>query len=219
MFTGIVECMGTILSARRSGSTVHLTIKPDITDFIVPIGGSVAVDGACLTVEAYSGSVLNFSAVKGTIECTTLNSVISGRRINLERALKFGDRLDGHLVLGHVDGIGTIISDVDVGGSIIRTIQIPPDLDQFMAEKGSVTIDGISLTISKSRTCEVTVSLIPLTLQNSSMSVKKRGDLVNVECDVLARYLKRICDVEKNDGKIKDNADNAFRKTLEGSGF
>jgi riboflavin synthase len=112
--------------------------------------------------------------------------------VNLERALRLGDRLEGHLVLGHVDGVGRVVRDRDEGGSVRRTIAVPRELAGLLAEKGSVAVDGISLTIAEARASEIAVALIPQTWQTTTMALKRPGDPVNLECDVLARYVRRL---------------------------
>ena len=176
----------------RKGTSISLSIRPDMKEFHVAEGGSVCVDGVCLTVEGFAGQALRFSAVLETLQRSTLKSVSPGRRVNLERSLRLGDRLDGHMVLGHVDGAGEIIKDREVGGSLLRTIRVPSGLSMFMAEKGSVAVDGISLTIAQVSGNEITISFIPATMQRTTMAGKSRGDQVNLECDVLARYLFRM---------------------------
>jgi len=198
MFTGLIECLGTIRSVERHGTSIVLAIRPDLEDFAVTIGGSVAIDGVCLSVEKTDGVTLSFSAVRETLFRTTLNNAAPGIRVNLERAMQLGGRLDGHIVQGHVDNIGQIINDRDVGGSILRTIRVPAELNKFMAEKGSVAIDGISLTIADVVENDITISFIPATIKNTTMSWKKRGDTVNIECDVLSRYLYRLFMADSN---------------------
>jgi riboflavin synthase len=218
MFTGLIECVGTIVSVSHIGSNIVLGIEPGSENFTAFTGASVAIDGACLTVERISGSTYFFSAVQETVERTTLRTALPGRKVNMERALKTGDRLDGHFVAGHVDGIGTIISDSDRGGSLLRTIRISADIDEFMAEKGSVAVDGVSLTIARSGNCEIAISFIPLTLQKTVLSQKKVGDLVNIECDVLARYIKRIFN-SGNNGNQPGNTGESLLIKMEGAGF
>jgi riboflavin synthase len=196
MFTGIIECIGTIVNARRQGSSIVLTVRPDLDDFPVAIGGSLAIDGVCLTLERFSGKEMQFSAVDETLRRTTLHEVSMGQRVNLERAVLMGSRIDGHFVYGHVDGTGTILRDREMNGSTIRTIAVPAELYRFMAEKGSVAIDGISLTIAQCGAADIAVSLIPHTLKMTSMSLKRPGDNVNIECDIVARYLRRLVQTE-----------------------
>jgi riboflavin synthase len=218
MFTGLIECTGTIISVSHIGNNIVLGIEPGIGNFSVPLGGSVAIDGACLSAERISGSVLYFSAVQETVTRTTMKTAVPGRRVNMERALKVGDRLDGHFVAGHVDGIGTIINDEDRGGSLFRTIRISDELDQYMAEKGSVAIDGVSLTIAKSGDCEISISFIPLTLKQTTLSHKKVGDQVNIECDILARYIKRIFNSGSVHSQSEHSSDSLLKKMM-GAGF
>jgi riboflavin synthase len=218
MFTGLIECTGTIISVSHIGNNIVVGIEPGIEHFSVALGGSVAIDGACLTVERFSGSVLYFSAVQETVSRTTLKTVLPGRKVNMERALKIGDRLDGHFVAGHVDGIGTIVADDERGGSLFRTISLPEELDQYMAEKGSVAIDGVSLTIARSGSREISISFIPLTLKHTALSHKKIGDQVNIECDILARYIKRIFNSGSVTGQSEHSGDSLLTKMM-GAGF
>lgn len=189
MFTGIIETLGTIKSLQRGNKSITVSILPDYDDYAVSIGGSVSIDGACLTVESESGNVLSFTAVYETLEHTTLAQMRTGARVNLERALRLSDRLEGHVVLGHVDGVGRILNDKKYGDSIYRTIGVPKKLHRFMAHKGSVAIDGISLTITETKDETITVALIPHTLSKTTMSIKNTGNQVNIECDVFARYI------------------------------
>lgn len=190
--------MGTIVSIQHKGTSILLGINPDKSDFSVVAGSSVALDGACLTVENIRDSVIYFAAVKETLKNTTLSSAVSGRRVNCERAMEARSRFDGHLVLGHVDGVGVIEQDQDLGGSIMRTFRIPDGLGKFMPRKGSVAIDGISLTIASAEFNRITVSLIPATMERTTMLKKKPSDTVNLECDVLARYLDNLLNYKKN---------------------
>ncbi|NLP02261.1 MAG: riboflavin synthase [Fibrobacter sp.] len=213
MFTGLIECLGTVRSINRSGTSIKICIAPGAEDYIVPEGGSVSIDGVCLTVEKCDGEVLHFSAVAETLKRTTLGDAVPGRKVNLERAMKLGDRLDGHLVLGHIDGTGVIVRDRDLNGSIQRSIRVPLELMPLMAVKGSVAIDGISLTIASTGTEEITISLIPLTINSTTMAYKRTGDSVNIEIDVLARYVSNL--VQKNTGLQEDT----LLTKLEGLGY
>ena len=185
--------MGVIAGARAYGKSIELCVKPDITDFDVDIGGSVAIDGVCLTLEKRGADGrMFFTAVSETLKRTTFDRVVTGRRVNLERAMRLDGRLDGHIVLGHVDAVGKIVRDESVGVSIVRTIEVPEELSPFMAEKGSVAVDGISLTIAEAGANTLSLSLIPATVGKTTMSVKGVGDSVNIECDVMARYIYRM---------------------------
>jgi riboflavin synthase len=197
MFTGLIETMGSIAAVRAQGRSVELCVRPDAADFAVELGGSVAIDGVCLTLEKRDSSgQMFFTAVAETLKRTTFDSVTAGRRVNLERAVRADGRLDGHIVLGHVDAVGKIIYDENAGVSIMRTVELPEDLSPFIAEKGSIAIDGISLTIAKVNKTAVSLSLIPATIGKTTMSIKKSGDMVNIECDVLARYIYRMISVD-----------------------
>lgn len=192
MFTGIIECIGSVLCTEKRGSSIRLLIEPQRSEYEVEIGGSVAIDGCCLTLERRQANAMEFSAVAETLKKTTLHDIRTGRKVNLERASVIGGRLDGHLVYGHVDGTGTIVRDRELNGSTLRTIAIPNELSVFMAKKGSVTIDGISLTIAESTRNDITLSLIPHTLRMTTLTDKHPGDRVNIECDIIARYLQRL---------------------------
>jgi riboflavin synthase len=193
MFTGLIETMGTIVGIRPYGRGAEFCIKADLADYYVDAGGSVSVDGVCLTVEKLGdGGFMYFTAVAETLKRTTFDRAVPGRRVNLERALKVGGRLDGHFVLGHADAVGRIAGDEDAGAGVVRTVVVPEGLSPFMAEKGSVAVDGISLTIAKVSGGAISLSLIPATIGKTTMSVKRAGDSVNIECDVLARYMRRM---------------------------
>jgi riboflavin synthase len=192
MFTGLIETMGTLRRVVRRGRSTLLGVEPDAADFTVAIGGSVAIDGVCLTCERSADGLLFFTAVAETLDTTTHANAQSGNRVNLERALRVDGRFDGHIVLGHVDGVGEIAADTPRGDSLMRTFRIPADLQPFVAAKGSIAIDGISLTIAACEGALVTVSLIPHTLRHTSMEKKLPGARVNIECDILARYIFQL---------------------------
>ena len=155
----------------------------------VSLGDSVAINGICLTVESISANELSFTAVNETLSRTALGAARPGDKVNLERALLPTDRMGGHIVLGHVDGVGRILSDRGDGESIVRTIQVPASLIPFMAPKGSVAVNGVSLTIADAKENTISISLIPYTLRTTTMGMVRSGDVVNIECDVLARYI------------------------------
>jgi riboflavin synthase len=192
MFTGLIETTGTIHDLRRLEKSLKIGVRANRDDFEAPAGASVSINGVCLTVEARSGKTMFFTAVYETVRLTTLGNARPGETVNLERALLASGRLDGHLVLGHVDAVGSIVADNRIGDSIVRTIRIPHELRKFTARKGSIAVDGISLTIAECGEDEIDISLIPLTLATTTMGLKKTGDAVNIECDVLARYLDRL---------------------------
>jgi riboflavin synthase len=221
MFTGLIETTGVIKDLRRSRQSLILGITPRALDFNVSIGASVAVNGACLTLESVSGDMLMFTAVRETLSRTTLAKANRGDSVNLERALPASGRLDGHFVLGHVDGVGIIIADSRQENAVVRSIRAPAETQKYMAEKGSVAIDGISLTIARRRDGEIDISFIPYTLEHTTMALKRPGDEVNIECDVLARYCARLLE---NDNRSSGNDQgvargNSILDVLERSGF
>ncbi|RKZ22635.1 riboflavin synthase, partial [bacterium] len=159
-------------------------------------GDSISVDGVCLTVKKFSQGIGVFDAVYETIKRTTLAEVRNGRKVNLERAIPVNGRFDGHIVLGHVDGTGKIRGLSKGEKEVILTIDYPDELKPYIAEKGSIAIDGISLTIAGIHKNTLSIALIPYTVENTSLKYKRTGDRVNLEVDVVARYIKRIMEVD-----------------------
>jgi len=192
MFTGLIETMGTLSGVRTGGRSLRLSISPDDKNFDAPIGSSVAVDGICLTVVACGQGEFHFDAVAETLSKTTFAAIRPGKRVNLERALRADSRLDGHFVSGHVDSTAVIQSDIRAGESVIRSFEFDSPLLALVAPKGSVSVDGISLTVSGVYETGFSVSLIPHTMQKTTLMDKKAGDAVNIECDLFARYIFRI---------------------------
>jgi riboflavin synthase len=220
VFTGIIETTGTVREIRTMGPSLVLGIAPDSTPFEVAVGASVCVDGACLTLESQRGAVMFFTAVAETLSRTTLGTRHPGDRVNLERALLLSARLDGHFVLGHVDAMADIVADRTMGNSVVRTLRVPKSVAPFCAEKGSIAVDGISLTIARAAANELDVALIPFTLEKTTLARKRPGDSVNIECDVLARYIGRLLETGKIDKKdIGGASGGSLADTLERSGF
>jgi len=217
MFTGIIECLGTITRMQQQGSSIVLCIKPDMDVYPVAIGGSVAVNGACLTLERSDSGSICFSAVAETLKRTSLATAKSGTRVNLERALPANGRLDGHFVYGHVDSTARILSDNEVGGSLLRTVELPSEIAPFCAEKGSIAVDGISLTISRCDTTTFEISFIPHTLAMTTMSLKRVGDIVNLEADIIARYMGRLLSFSSE--KSASSPKESLLSIMERSGF
>lgn len=199
MFTGIIECVGRVSSISRGRDAFALGVEAPFAGELAA-GESVAVNGACLTVTrvARTGSGLAFFADVSpeTMRRTAFASFRVGSSVNLERAMRLGDRLGGHIVLGHVDGTARILAATPSGTAQNVQFAMPAALGAFMAEKGSVAIDGVSLTVADVRergaTCVVSVAVIPHTWANTALREKRAGDLVNVECDALARYVRRF---------------------------
>ncbi|MBN2036183.1 MAG: riboflavin synthase [Chitinispirillaceae bacterium] len=196
MFTGLIETLGTIVLVKRSGVVCRIAIVPDKAGFTVAVGGSVSVDGACLTLEGEKNGGLCFAAVQETLDRTTLKNARAGGRVNLERPLALGQRIDGHMVLGHVDGTGSIRERRDGKEASVIAITVPPECASLMAVKGSVAVDGISLTIAALRDGAIEVALVPATLEKTTLGGKNAGDSVNIEADVIARYVERCVAVK-----------------------
>lgn len=192
MFTGIIEGLGTITQIRASNSGAHFTIEADFVLDQTEIGDSVAVCGACLTVVSKDGKRFATDVSPETLSKTTFRNAKAGDRVNLERALRFSDRLDGHLVSGHIDGLGMIKIRRTIGNAIIVGIEVPPSLSRYMIQKGSVAVDGVSLTINQCDTNGFEVSIIPHTAKLTTIGFKKIGDPVNIETDMIGKYVERF---------------------------
>jgi riboflavin synthase len=195
MFTGIVEAVGSIAVVTPIGDGVRLVVHPgglDITD--IGIGDSIAVNGACLTVVALDDGNIEFDVSAETLACTA--GFAPGAAVNLEQALRFGDRLGGHLVSGHVDGVATVTRIERDGDNRLLTIAAPEALARYVARKGSVTVDGVSLTVNRVAGCEFDVNLIPHTLAATRFGDLTAGACVNLEVDLLARYVERLAQTE-----------------------
>lgn len=188
MFTGIVSAVGKVTHSQQSGD-LRLRIECPWSD--LALGESVACNGVCLTVVAASSGSFEADLSAETL-ARTAPRWEAGANINLERALKVGERLSGHFVTGHVDGLAVLREVTASGGSHVLTLEAPPALSRFIAEKGSVTLDGISLTVNAVEGARFTVNIIPHTWQETNLSQRKQGDAVNLEIDVLARYAARL---------------------------
>lgn len=191
MFTGIIECVGVVAEIRREGDLAHLTIEaPDVASGVAQ-GDSVAVDGACLTVTGYGDGRVRFDVVSETLERTALGTKRGGSRVNLERAMRADGRLDGHIVQGHVDGTGCVERLERDGDDVRLFISCDAEISSALVEKGSVTVDGVSLTVVSVGDAGFDVALIPHTLAVTTLGDRQTGDRVNVEADVLGKYVKR----------------------------
>ena len=191
MFTGIVEAVGPILSLEGQGDVTRVVVEAGAAAGGVGIGDSVAVNGCCLTVTEIAGERLTFEAVKETLEKTSLGDQGAGARVNLERAMRADGRLDGHIVQGHVDGTGRVRALERRGDDVRLEVECGPDLVRFLVEKGSITIDGVSLTVVNVTDDAFDVALIPHTLAETNLGDREPGDRVNLEADVLGKYVVR----------------------------
>jgi riboflavin synthase len=202
MFTGIIEEIGTIKAILQGTRSVCLTVGADKVIEDMKIGDSINTDGVCLTVVSFNKGAFSADAMPETIRRTNLGKLKVGSRVNLERAMKLNDRIGGHIVSGHIDGIGIIRRTWDEDNAVWFTITTDKSMLKYIAEKGSVALDGISLTIAKVDDSSFDVSVIPHTLNVTTLANKKTGDSVNVECDLIARYLEKIAGFEKEKGNI-----------------
>ena len=192
MFTGIIEGLGTIREIRPAGQGKRLGVDADFDLDQTKIGDSISVNGACLTVVMIEGALFKVDMSPETLARTTFGRAKIGNRVNLERALRLSDRLDGHLVSGHIDGIGTVKLKGKTGNAIIFTIEVPESLSYYMIKKGSVAVDGISLTINNCGRNGFDVSILPYTAKLTTLGVIKTGDFVNIETDMIGKYVERF---------------------------
>lgn len=193
MFTGIIEDIGTIQSLQPSGEDIRLTIKTNKLDMSdVALGDSIANNGVCLTVTALSSTSFSADVSHETIKRTGFVHYQAGSKVNLEKALQANGRLGGHIVSGHVDGVGEVLSINSVGRYVEIWLKAPDNLAKYLAEKGSITVDGVSLTVNKINGSQFLITLIPHSLQETIIGLYKVGTKVNLEVDVIARYLERL---------------------------
>ena len=193
MFSGIVEDVGALRALKEKDKGVLLKIevrKIDAGD-LVP-GESVAVNGVCLTVVSVGGGGFSVDASHETLLRTNLSGLRAGSGVNLERSLRVGDRMGGHIVTGHVDGVGTLQSIAPVGESRVFSFSIPASLAKYVVEKGSVAVDGVSLTVNSVKGTEFSVNIIPYTLRETTFSEFRRGREVNIECDIIGKYVEKM---------------------------
>lgn len=191
MFTGIIEDLGTVNDINQEGSNLHFTITSSVTHEL-KIDQSVAHNGVCLTVVAIDNNAYVVTAIQETLDKTNLGTLKIGDTINLERAMKLGDRLDGHIVQGHVDQTATCTRVKEEDGSWYFTFEYDPVLSNVTIEKGSITVNGVSLTVVNSKLNEFSVAIIPYTYEHTTFKNLKAGDEVNLEFDVIGKYVKRL---------------------------
>ena len=206
MFTGIIEGLGTLSGIRPVGQGTRLTIDADFTLDQTKIGDSIAVNGACLTVVKVDVKRFEVDLSPETLKASTFDRAKQGDSLNLERAMRLSDRIDGHLVSGHVDGIGFIEQRKNAGNAVMVTVGVPEALSRYMIHKGSIAIDGISLTINACEPKRIMVSVIPLTAEKTTIGMKKKGDRVNLETDMIGKYVERFTQAGSVPGSKKTNA-------------
>ena len=194
MFTGIIETLGTLRKIEQNQSNVHLFIESEITSML-KIDQSVAHNGVCLTVVAIEGAIYQVTAIKETVDVTTVGLWKVGDEVNLERGMPMNARLDGHIVQGHVDGTATVTDIKEVGGSTYFSFEYSEKSKHVTIDKGSITIDGTSLTVVNSGTNTFSVAIIPYTLENTLFKTYKVGTKVNLEFDVIGKYVTKLMEV------------------------
>ncbi|MDY7222128.1 riboflavin synthase [Halalkalibacterium halodurans] len=192
MFTGIIEDVGIIDAIQQTGEAIVMTItsKKIVSD--VQLGDSIAVNGVCLTVTSFTDTQFTVDLMPETVRATSLRLLSKGSRVNLERAMVANGRFGGHIVSGHVDGIGTIRKKERKDNAVYYTIEVSSSLRRYMIHKGSVAVDGTSLTIFDVSDKTFTISIIPHTMEETIIGLKKAGDIVNIECDLIGKYIEQF---------------------------
>lgn len=194
MFSGIVESVGRVESAVPCGGSIRLRIDAPCVAEWIKAGASVSVSGVCLTVAAIEGLRLSFDVIRETLERSTLGRIRAGDRVNLERSLAVGDRLDGHFVQGHVDGTAAVRRRISTSREFVLWLAPEAPVMRHVVPKGSIAVDGVSLTIAAVRDAEFSVALIPTTLERTTLGDRREGDRVNIESDILVRSLVHYLD-------------------------
>ena len=201
MFTGIVEELGTVAGIEDQGDALRLTVHSPHVLADAGLGDSISVNGCCLTVAERDGDTWTAEVMQETLDKTSLAGVQPGDRVNLERAVTPQTRLGGHIVQGHVDGVGTVASRTPSEHWEVVEVTMPPELSRYLVDKGSITVDGVSLTVVEAGEDRFTVSLIPETLARTTLGGRQPGDRVNLEVDVIAKHVERLLEAGHIIGK------------------
>ncbi len=196
MFTGIVEELGTVVAREDAPDSARLTVRGPTVTADAAAGDSIAVNGTCLTVVDTDGTQFSADVMRETLQRSSLGALRAGDPVNLERPVTLQSRLGGHLVQGHVDGVGTIAAREAAEHWEVVSVSLPPDLARYVVTKGSITVDGVSLTVVDVTDTAFTVSLIPTTLALTTLGAKGVGDPVNLEVDVIAKYVEKLLGTE-----------------------
>jgi len=203
MFTGIIEGFGNIAAIRSTGQGQRVAIDADFSLDRTKIGDSISVSGACLTAVKIENRRFEVDVSPETLNTTTFDKAKIGDRVNLERALRFSDRIDGHLVCGHIDDTGIIKQRESLSNAVIITVEVAESLTRYLIAKGSVAVDGISLTINRCDANSFSVSIIPLTAKWTTIGFKNMGDRVNIETDMIGKYVERFLSSDSHGGHNK----------------
>jgi len=200
MFTGIIEDIGTIIAIDKMSGRRDFSIRTSLSAAEIREGDSIAVDGVCLTVTGLEREAFHADASLETLNVTTLDGKSVNDRVNLERAMRADSRLGGHIVMGHVDGVGRIEAIKKAGDSIAYTIGVPKETARYIVRKGSITVDGISLTVNEQSDTTFTVNIIPYTASKTTIGLKVQGDTINIETDILGRYVEKFMTTGRDSG-------------------
>jgi len=192
MFTGLIEDMGKVQKLERRGGSAKLTVATALPSGEFSPGDSVAINGVCLTVTTIASALLTFDVSPETLDKSGLGRLSSGDLVNLERAMRLSDRLGGHIVTGHIDCVATVTGRREESGNIGFSFSLPPEKCRYVIEKGSVAIDGISLTVNSVTSDSFSINLIPHSAENTTLKFRKPGDVVNIETDIIGKYVERL---------------------------
>lgn len=201
MFTGIIEELGKVVSLKRGSQAAVLTIEGNIIFDDLKLGDSVAVNGVCLTVSHMSGNIFQADVMNETFHRSSLGSLQKGDYVNLERAMAADGRFGGHMVAGHIDAVGELTGKKKDDNAVWFTIKVPPQVMRYCVEKGSIALDGISLTIAKLGEDTISVSMIPHTMEHTNFAAKKTGDWINLENDMVGKYVEKLLQTPKEKEK------------------
>jgi riboflavin synthase len=218
MFTGIIEELGVVVNIQRSGESFVLTIDAKKILKDVHLGDSISVNGVCLTVTSFSGNQFTVDVMPETVKASSLQSLKRGAKVNLERAMAAGGRFGGHFVSGHIDGTGVIKSKKQVENAVYYEIEAPSEILRYVIQRGSIAVDGTSLTVFGVTDETFTLSLIPHTLSESIIGVKDSGDIVNLECDMIGKYVGHFLMTSQNNTNKKSQS-GISASFLEENGF
>ena len=192
MFTGLIEEIGVVQSIKKSAKSARITIKADIVLEGIRLGDSISTNGVCLTATEFSAKSFTVDVMAETMRRSNLNNFSPGQEVNLERAMKLGDRLGGHIVSGHIDGLGTIANYENEDNAVWITISTDPEILKYIVQKGSIAIDGVSLTVAYVDESVFKVSIIPHTKDATTLLRRKVGNEVNLECDIVGKYIEKL---------------------------
>jgi len=198
MFTGIIEDIGIIANINKMSGRWEISLKTALQPATIKEGDSISVDGVCLTATKLSNNIFSVDASLETLQRTTLKDKKTGQKVNLERAMSADGRFGGHLVTGHVDGVGTIVEKRKEGDSVRLVIEVSPSLARYIVGKGSIAIDGISLTVNEQRDNIFTVNIIPYTVSRTTIGEKNLRDAINIETDIIGKYVESFLTKDKS---------------------